>query len=189
VGQVLAAIKMQLESLGSIAPAGAELFRENACQSAERLGEVLTGLRILADELRPPALDAAGLPLTLRSLCDRMAEHTGLTIQYASTGCDDLSLTEAIHLYRFVQEGLVNAARYARAKNIRVNLCRELGRITATVEDDGQGFDPHAIRAIRVERGESLAALQEKLRLLGGNLEILSQRGQGTRLIAHRPEP
>lgn len=188
-GQVLAVVKMQLESLGSLALADSDMFREQAGQAAQRLGDVISGLRLFADELRPPALDVAGLPLALKNLCARVGAHAGLTIEFSSTGCDDLPATEAITLYRFVQEALTITTHCARANAVRVHLGREAGAIVATVEDDGTGSDPHAISPQREKTGAGLVALQEKFNLLGGHLEIVSLAGQGTRLVACLPVP
>ncbi|GIV01005.1 MAG: hypothetical protein KatS3mg014_2620 [Actinomycetota bacterium] len=82
-------------------------------------------------------------------------------------------------LYRVTREALVNAAKHARASRVRVVIESVDPCVRVAVEDDGDGFDPSAV--VRPRRGHlGLASLRERVRLLGGRLEIRSAPGRGT---------
>ena len=186
--QVIAAVKMQLESLEIDIPTELMLFRQRVRDTATQLGEVIEGVRALAGDLRPLILDTVGLDASLKDLCESLAQRTGLCIEYRSSDLRDVGNVQAILLYRFVQEALANAVRHAQAHEIRVVVNRDTTEITATVEDDGVGFDSQgAVPTLRGRRGSGLTAMRERLGLLGGQLEIHSQTGQATQLVAHVP--
>jgi signal transduction histidine kinase len=88
----------------------------------------------------------------------------------------------SLTVYRIVQEGLRNAGKHADAKGCRVEIRVEDGTVCVTVEDDGKGFD-----LARHPRGLGLASLTERVKLCGGDLEVQSSPGAGTRIIARMP--
>jgi signal transduction histidine kinase len=106
-----------------------------------------------------------------------------LSVDYV--GAELLALSEAVDicLYRFLQEALTNVARHAQANQASVALCGDAETVSLSVEDDGQGFDTQAGVAV----GIGLLGMRERLEVLGGQLEIESQLGQGTRLTARIP--
>jgi PAS domain S-box-containing protein len=186
--QIMAAILLNLLTVCADLPAGLEPMRDKLHDASEQLGKAINGARSLASDLHPPALETLGLDGALTGLCEDLSLRTGIKINYASTALDGLSDTHAIFLYRFVQEALSNATRHACAKRILVSLQKELSKVTATVQDDGVGFDAQtALPSLHGKRGSGLAAMGERLKLLGGHLEIDAQPGQGTRLTAEIP--
>jgi signal transduction histidine kinase len=156
----------------------------------QRLGEAvglteitMEQIRLLAYGLRPPALDAVGLSYTLEGLCRDFAERTQLSIDYAGAELPVLPEAANMCLYRVLQEALTNVAKHADANQVRVALRCDAEAVSLTVEDDGQGFEVQA----GTSAGIGLLGMQERIELLGGQLEIESWPGQGTRLIAHIP--
>jgi two-component system sensor histidine kinase UhpB len=85
--------------------------------------------------------------------------------------------------FRVVQEALTNIAKYARAKTIDLTLRWQEKEVTLILQDDGVGFDVLAARQ-RAQGGKSIGLLgmEERVRLAGGDLVIVSAPGQGTRL-------
>jgi two-component system NarL family sensor kinase len=93
-----------------------------------------------------------------------------------------------ICFYRVLQESLTNAAKHAQADQIRVVLRCDADRISLTVEDNGQGFDPGGVISnSNQDGGIGLLGMRERLELLGGRLEINARPGRGTRLVASIP--
>jgi signal transduction histidine kinase len=86
-------------------------------------------------------------------------------------------------LYRIVQESLTNIVKHARARNISIVLIRKPNAVAAVIEDDGQGFDPAAVR----EDGFGLEGMRERVGLLDGRLQIESGQESGTTLVAEVP--
>ncbi len=188
--QIMAATLLSLQTVCADLPAGLEPTYQRLCDASKQLGNSIIGVRSLAGDLHPPALETLGLDGTVGGLCEDVARRTGTKIEYTSADLDGLSDTHAIFLYRFVQEGLSNATRHANAKKIAVSLLKGASKITATVQDDGVGFDPLTpLPDLRGKRGSGLAATGERLKLLGGHLEIDARPGQGTRLTAEIPLP
>lgn len=186
--QIMAAILLSLLTVCTDLPPGLEPMREQLHDSSEQLGKAINGVRSLAGDLHPPALETLGLDGALTGLCEDVYRRTGTKINYASTALDGISNTHALFLYRFVQEALANATRHACAKTILVALQKESSKVTATVQDDGIGFEPHtALADMRGKRGSGLVAMGERLKLLGGHLEIDARPGEGTRLTAEIP--
>jgi len=157
---------------------------EEAVSLADR---TIEGIRRLAQDLRPPALDSAGLNEALEGLCGDFSRRTQIHIDYAGFDLSSLS-PAAISLYRFLQEALTNAARHGHATRIHVLLQAHAARVFLTVEDDGQGFDPQAVLAIHPQPiGMGLIGMQERLQMVGGKLEVHSEPGHGAKLIAQVP--
>ena len=96
--------------------------------------------------------------------------------------------TVGICFYRFMQEALTNAGRHSRAKHVWVKLRHDAEAITLLVEDDGRGFDRGAVLSAQGRgTGLGLLGMQERLMSVGGQLEIESRSGHGTRLVARVP--
>jgi signal transduction histidine kinase len=84
---------------------------------------------------------------------------------------------------RVIQEGLTNAAKHAQASRVAVRITAEDGRVWCTIADNGAGFDPVAAN------GSGLQGLRERVRSVGGTLEVRSERGHGATLVASFPLP
>lgn len=145
-------------------------------------------LRSVARDLRPAALDAAGLDPTLEGLCRDFARWTQIVIDYRGLSVDDLSESVKICLYCFLQEALTNVAKHAQANRVEVELRRDPQAVQLWVKDNGRGFQP-PITPTTSDRsdGIGLLGMRERLELLNGRLEISSSVEDGVCLIAHVP--
>lgn len=143
-------------------------------------------IRLLAQALRPPALEAVGLGPTLEDLCRDFAERTGLQIDFRAGELPAVPDDVSICLYRFLQEALTNVVKHAEAGRVEVALCYDSETLSLSVEDDGKGLTGDR-SASGQPVGMGLLGMQERLELLSGWLEIVSQPDQGTRLVAFIP--
>src|ERR1039457_6097219 len=145
-------------------------------------GKTVNEVRDLALLLRPSMLDDFGLVPALNWHAREMTKRTGLNVVLsADDTADDLPDEHTTCIYRLVQEAVNNAARHANARTVEVEVRREDHRVIFSVRDDGAGFDP------RFVRGLGLLGREERVRRLGGQLEIDSQPGRGTRITAELP--
>ncbi len=145
-------------------------------------------IRQLAQDLRPPSLDAVGLNQTLEDFCHSFVARTGLVVSYVGMEVPSLPDTINITLYRLLQEALTNIAKHAGAKQIGVALHCDVDSIMLSIEDDGRGFDKRRVLGIpRQNEGIGLVGMRERLELLGGRLEIETEQGRGTCLVASVP--
>jgi signal transduction histidine kinase len=92
----------------------------------------------------------------------------------------------ALCLYRIAQEALRNAVKHAEADRVDVTLNADLEFLDLEVRDFGRGFDPAAGRR---RAGLGLGSMEERVRLVGGELSISSSPGQGTSIQARVPLP
>lgn len=185
-GQALTALKISLDLLRRDLPARASALQRRVADAARITDDTMDGIRALAQDLRPPALDAVGLNHTLEGYCRDYGARIQLPIRYQGRDLSGLPDPVKITLYRCLQEGLANVAKHARARGVEVTLRQERGEIRLDVVDDGQGFAPAETEAEK-RRGLGLLGIRERLATVGGRLEVQSEPGQGTRLTACIP--
>jgi PAS domain S-box-containing protein len=185
-GQALTALKLSLQSIQSDLPVDSGTYRQQLGEAVTLTDTTLEQIRMLAQDLRPPALEAAGLNATLEGLCREFAHRTQIQVSYSGVQLSGLAGPASICIYRFLQEALTNAARHGHATRIQVCLEKGVEEATLSVQDNGQGFDPNRVLASRdAPKSMGLIGMQERLMIVHGQLEILSRPGQGARLIAH----
>jgi len=184
LGQALTFLRIQLGLMQNDLGPQSESFLKRMSEAVVLTDATIERMRVLAQDLRPPGLDAVGLNLTLEGFCRTFARRTGLSVDY--TGEELRALPEAanISFYRYLQEALTNVAKHAHASHIQVKLSRDNGEISLSVEDDGRGFCRQAQES---SSGLGLLGVRERLESLGARLEIESWPGQGTRLSALMP--
>jgi two-component system sensor histidine kinase DegS len=138
-------------------------------------------------DLRPMMLDDLGLVPTLRRYVEAFKDKTGIPTNLQVIGPERrLESMREVLLFRGMQELLANARNHAQATEIAVDLDVDDNRIRVMVEDNGLGFDPETALN-NSQKGIGLAALKERLEVLGGGLAIESQTGQGSRITMELP--
>ncbi len=182
VGQLLTALKIDLQDIqhGEVG----ETRFDSLTDSLELVDHLLTQVRTLALDLRPSLLDDLGLVPALRWYANRQATRNGWTLSLSVEEMTErVPAPIEVACFRVVQEALTNIAKYARARTIDLTLRRQEEEVTLILQDDGVGFDVLAARQ-RAQGGKSIGLLgmEERVRLAGGNLVIVSAPGQGTRL-------
>lgn len=184
VGQVLTALRI---SLGNV-----ELFgQESGARATQELelakrllAQALRATRDLAMGLRPTMLDDLGLEAALEWHVRQQAKVCGVPIALEIHGpLEELSDRQRTCVYRIVQEGLNNAAKHSRAKNMAVRISCVQGEVAIKIEDDGIGFE----NANGKPRGLGLLGIRERVGELGGKLVIESSSVRGTSLAARFP--
>lgn len=166
--QNLAALSMNLTMLGNLRPdsaRGAEVLAECMSLTEECLKEV----RSLSYMLHPPLLDELGLETALRTFITLYERRTGITVALISeTLVGRLSPEVELGAFRIAQESLFNVHRHSGSVRAEVRLAKSEDRFQVTVRDWGVGISTEEAR------GETLgiAGMRERVRLLGGQLEI-----------------
>jgi signal transduction histidine kinase len=187
-GQALTALKISLTLMQRELPLELEDTREQIGEAVELTSETMEQIRLIAHALRPPALDTVGLNATLEGFSRDFAGRTRLAIDYQGCMLPLAPPAVTISFYRFLQEALNNVAKHAQADRVMVALSYDGEVIRLLVEDNGQGFDVAERLAVSaMPGGIGLLGMRERFELLGGRLEIESQPGRGTRLLASVP--
>jgi len=170
----------------------------------------LNNIHKLMFDLRPSMLDQLGLIPALRWLAETRLESKGVRVNVVTNSNPDvlsgehdsrrLSPEIETALYRVIQEAINNIARHAAARNVEIGLFLNNGFASVSITDDGIGFDltelsMEAIQDIDSEdfqfsentRGLGLLGMQERIELLGGDLEIDAAPANGTRIHIRVP--
>jgi two-component system NarL family sensor kinase len=200
LAQGLSAITLQLETADALLesePASTDgRDRTRSANVRTYVQQALKLARSNLDEARRSVLDLRAAPLegrTLRTALAELAQSSTrpgqLRVRFKFSGDErPLPVHVEIGLYRIAQEALANVARHAQARHATILLTVLPDHTTLAVHDDGQGFDPDQIPPGRY----GLIGLNERARLLGGELRLESQPGHGVRLevgvpLANKP--
>jgi len=140
-------------------------------------------------DLRPMMLDDLGLVPTLKRYVSGFQEQHDLQTQLTVLGKERRLASHAeVTIFRIVQGLLNNAREHASPTRVQVVLNMESPVITASVEDDGAGFDVAEVLASASQhRGLGIAAMQERVEMLGGSLVFDSVVGRGTKVTLKLP--
>jgi signal transduction histidine kinase len=122
----------------------------------------------------------------MRSFCKELGEHQKMEIEFKTHDLPNpLPSSEvSLCLFRVLQEALHNATKHSGVRHFDVQLWGTTDEIHMTVSDSGVGFDAQAAKQ---GRGLGLISMEERLRLINGNLSIESQIRRGTTLHARVP--
>jgi signal transduction histidine kinase len=179
--QQLGALQVLLTSARRSAVSGpsADVGRllESVDVGVDLLAGQIASLRHLITELRPAALDELGLGAPLHALAVRSVALTGIrvsvevSLRYADGEITTRLLPDIeLALYRVVQEALTNAGRHSGAQRAWVSVLERDGEVTVEVGDDGAGMAD----GNRSGTGLGVRGMEERARLAGGRLEVLS---------------
>jgi signal transduction histidine kinase len=185
VGQQLAALKMALSILQP------KLHGDTALQDCMKLlDDSIAETRTISHLLHPPLLDEAGLNSASRWFVEGFGKRSGIDVNLdIHDGVARLPAPVELVLFRVLQESLTNVHRHSGAARADVSL-RLLGnRVTLRVKDYGHGMPESVLHSLREDRasvGVGLAGMTERIREMGGRLEIYSSTA-GTEILARVP--
>jgi PAS domain S-box-containing protein len=183
LGPILAFSKRELGTLQKSAPADIVDALKNV---SDNISQAVKQTRNLTFDLSPPTLYTLGFEIAIEELIERFCEEHKL--EYSFRNSDQpkpLADPVKVLLYRSIREMLINIAKHAKAKLIKIALSRIEDDIEITIEDNGKGFDTSALT--EKPKGLGLYSVRERLRHIGGRLEIESKRGKGTNITLTAP--
>ncbi len=185
LGQSLTSLKLMLE-LGSRARTSVNRQRR-FIEARGLVVELMDKVRNLSLDLRPAVLDDFGLFAALRWLYDRIETQTGIVIHCDYDVNNDLRFDTHVETaaFRIIQEALTNITRHASVREAWVTISTG-ENLDIEVTDQGTGFDIDEVTRNKTS-STGLSGMQERARLLGGSVEILSEPEAGTRVIAQIP--
>lgn len=182
VAQDLAAIGMNLSMVAKTM--GSDRARAEEClgRAKAMLGQAVGSVRDLMSELLPNVLENFGLGPALREHVLGVAKRSGMNVSVVGDVDDRLHSKVESALFRIAQEALANSVKHAQTDRATVSLEEQDGSITLTVQDAGAGFDVEACKTPGHDGGWGLALMAERVRSIGGYLEVQSSPGAGTRV-------
>ncbi len=192
IGSSLTAIRFALEQ--KIRSMGPESRSASSGFSLEKimdmLKEVIDESQRIAYNLRPSVLDTLGLLPAVRSLCRRNSEiHKEISLDIRlELSEEEISEKLKIVCYRIIQECFNNAAKHSNADRLYLYMGRSDNTLNLIVEDNGKGFEVEKAIALASENNSmGLHGMIERVELAGGNIEIISNKGQSTKIKIQLP--
>jgi len=178
LGGMLSGIKYSFSTMKGnlvMTPENAQAFE----RSMDMLDSSIREMRRVAHNMMPEALVKFGLDTALKDFCNDVNQSGALKVAYQSIGMEgaELEQTKAITIYRIVQELLNNTIKHAGATKALVQVSRNDGLITLTVEDDGKGFDSAVFKQ---SKGIGWSNIKNRIEFLKGKWDVDSQPGKGT---------
>jgi signal transduction histidine kinase len=182
LGQQLTGLKMEVFALSQRISEEGEAFGEVVGLIDKLVGSV----RKIASNLRPPLLDDFGLGEALIWQSREIAERFGIKVQFVSGLQEDVVLPVGLStgLFRIYQEALTNVVRHAGARSVEGSVRLADQVILLEIMDDGKGMD---VESSEKKKSLGLLGIKERVYVLGGQLELDSAPGKGTRLLVSIP--
>jgi signal transduction histidine kinase len=186
------AVSQKLFSLRLTAQAAARLIDRDPSRAKGELQQVAAlaaeaadELRAAVVELRPAALDEDGLVATLRTQTQVLDRAHSARVTFTAHGVRALPAAQEEAVLRVAQEALHNALRHSGGDHVDVSLDRRGAGAVLRVSDDGDGFDPRAVR--RAGRHLGLVSMRDRASGVGGRLTVESAPGKGTTIEMEVP--
>ena len=154
-----------------------------------QLTELHQDLRDLAHSLEPRSLLQLPLPRAVARELKALSRRTGIATTVEREGSfDALTASQRIALLRVLQEALSNVRQHSGATTVHVQLVEDDDGVRMEIRDDGRGFEPDTVVVDPDGRnGIGVVGMRERLRLLGGRLELESVAGGPTVVRAVLP--
>ena len=190
VKQQVFAISMQMAATKVLLKRDADAAELRLNETEKLVRQVQQELTSLIRELRPAALEGKGLADALRDLATQWTQQSDIVANLRIEGAQGTQGIEGIQtlplsveeaLFRVAQESLANVARHSKATLVQITLTTTNDTVTLTVVDNGQGFDT----ARQGRPGVGLLSMQERMKALGGDVQVESTPGKGTRIVAY----
>jgi signal transduction histidine kinase len=163
-----------------------ELAQEKISETIDALNETIRDIRAYILDLRPRQFHGDDLRTGLDRLIEEFKANcpARVTLVKPENGLVDFPAENATALFRICQESLANVAKHAHANNVDLHLWTAKDRVLLEISDDGLGFDT---QKMDVTLGHGLSNMHVRARKVGGEVEITSNPGQGTTVLAWVP--
>jgi len=146
------------------------------------------GIRRYAQALRPRILDDLGLVPAVKWLAQELTNLTGIQARVKTDIIPALPPETQLVLFRIAQEALNNIHRHSEASEANITLEYQEDAVRMTISDNGKGFElPLWLSDFAAQGKLGLTGMAERIQLVGGEIEITSQIGKGTKIIVKAP--
>jgi PAS domain S-box-containing protein len=185
VVQRLALLSIELEGVQQDVPDAASELRTRIGAVRDQTTQITNDVQLLSHELHSSKLEYLGIVGAAKNFCKEFSERQKVEIDFQSHDAPTALPTElSLPLFRVLQEALSNATKHSGVKRFEVRVWGSTGEVHLTVSDLGAGFDTEAAMK---SSGLGLTSMQERLRLVQGELSINSQPKGGTTIHARVP--
>lgn len=186
ITQRLAVVAIEADQLDQALGSGNQPLRGRLHQMRDRVIKLSEDVHTLSRQLHPSILEDLGLADAVRSQCGLVSEREAIDVRADLSDIpEDVPNPTALCAYRVIQEALRNAVRHGHAQRAVVSLRQDRGVLLLRVRDTGCGFSQSGSGA--AAPGLGLRSMEERARLLGGQLCVRSRLGTGTTVEVRLP--
>jgi signal transduction histidine kinase len=182
--QRLALLALRLENTADTLPDSSNTLKRALVEFRQSVAELGDDLHSLSHQLHSSTLDTLGLVAGLSSLCREFGAWQGIEIDFTSADIPrSVRPDVALCLFRITQEGLQNLKKHSNTKRAQLSVRHMGDKLFLSLCDEGIGFDANTLE----KPGLGILSMRGRARLLGGDFEIHSKPGRGTRIEAWVP--
>ena len=183
--QRLAVLAIQAGRMEQQAKDGNQPALEEFHDLRDQAVQISADIHNISRRIHPSILDDLGLEKAIESECTRFSHREGIAVDFSAEALPGtLPKDVALSIYRIIQEGLTNIAKYACASHVMVALKGTDRGSCLSLQDDGIGFDAAAVRK---KPGLGLSSMRERVRIIRGRLRITSEPEKGTTIRVNVP--
>ncbi len=185
LSQNIATLGLAISRLKLKLPASREQIVAELGELSQPIHDLTSQIRRLSHQLHPAVLEHLGLVAALESLVNEFSDEEQIDVSFSSRmRSEKLPFDISVCLYRVALEALRNVSKHSGACSASISLAEDGDSLALEVSDSGRGFD---IERARLGNGLGLVSAEERIKLLGGNLEVSSKPESGTTLVAWIP--
>ena len=185
LGQSLTVLKLDLSWLRSKTPREQKAERQKLNVMMSHVDKTIDRVRRIASALRPSILDDLGLAAAIEWQLSEYQERAGIRCHFESnTEKLDVKPEISAAIFRVVQEAMTNVVRHAKASNVHVGMTSNGGILTMAIRDNGKGITAQQMSDLR---SLGIAGMKERITRIGGQFNIKSRPGKGTRVEIEVP--
>ena len=183
--QRLALLSMELDQANRGVNESPDVTKQRLAEIRLHCTEIAGDVQSLSHELHSSRLDYLGIVAAIEGFCDEFSKQHEVSIEFTKRDVPaELSREISLCLFRVTQEALHNAVKYSGVDHFAVDLTATADDIQLAVSDAGRGFD---VEAAKEHRGLGLVSMLERVHLVHGSLDVESQLGEGTKILAVVP--
>jgi len=184
VGQLMSAAKMNLSAFENDLPFKTEAQKSAYQKAIALVDESCKEVRSISHQMMPNALLKSGLSSAIKEFIDKI-DSSIIKINLHTEGLNErLDSNVETVCYRVIQECVNNVIKHSGANRLEISLIKDLDGISATIEDNGKGFNS---RELSKFEGIGLKNIRSRIQYLKGTVEFDSEPGKGTLVAIHVP--
>lgn len=185
VGQILAFATRELKFIRKSLP---QTQADALLEISHQLDKAIEQTRSLSFDLSPSILYDIGFEIAVEDLVEKFSNERKINGRFENDKhAKPLTIPLKVLLYRSIRELLMNIAKHAKAKNVKVSIEKKENNIQVTVEDDGVGFDISEIDKSDKTKGFGLFNIRERIEHADGSFQVKSTKNKGTKTILTVP--
>jgi PAS domain S-box-containing protein len=176
LGPILSTLKMYIEWISD--PNNTLNKEKITQQTIQGIDEAIVIVKEIANDLSPHLLQRFGLVNAIQSYVDNLKSTSGIEFILSSNLNSRIIPKIEIALYRIILECIQNTMKHAHAKKVIIKFKVHENKLTISYADNGKGFDVNLVNANAP--GMGLFNMQNRMRLIGGDIQVISNIGIGT---------